>query len=161
MDLSLAFGVSGNYGAFSAAAQLNLNRYNSESVQTVRVSKKTRADKYRISPLFADPGSKLKPGVLQNMLTWNPVDIVSTYGEFYAESMTMGGQFETMHVMEKTQSETKTSLSLELEASYDVVVVGSVSGSSQNSLTETKLVSNYNMRTTWHVNGGNSIIWLG
>merc|ERR1719367_2222539 len=63
--------------------------------------------------------------------------------------------------MEKTQSETKTSLSLELEAKYGVVVVGSVSGTSQNSLKETKLVSNYSMRTTWHVSGGNSIIWLG
>jgi len=161
LELASSTSVEGNYGMFSASVQANLERYNSESVQTVRVSKKTRAEKYRVTPGFADPWNRLKSDAKQRMLSDSPQSIVSFFGEFYAESMTMGGQFETMHVMEKTESESKTSLALELEASYSVVLVGSVSGSSQNSMTETRLVSNYSMRTSWHVSGGDSILWLG
>jgi len=90
-----------------------------------------------------------------------PEDITENVGVFYAQSFELGGLFRKTYVMEMQESDTSSSITAELKASYGPGLVGKVSGSAKMEYGTRSSNKNAKMKTTWHCEGGDTTVWLG
>jgi hypothetical protein len=155
--------VAGCGWGFSGSASMAATSKSKSKKHTCRIDARVCFKKYECIPkgdFSLDPidfmTEKAKKFILKN----KPRKIVSNFGEFYTEQCALGGVFEKTYIMEISEEDEEKSLKAEVEASYDG---GIFSVQSKNTVATTTRTCNRvaNMRTIWHVEGGDSKIWMG
>jgi len=87
-------------------------------------------------------------------------DIESKIGVFYAIKLNLGGCVQKTYIMEATESDSKTTVTAELEAKYGAGCWG-VAGESKNEMEFKTSSKSAKMRTEWRAQGGKTEMWLG
>lgn len=151
--------VEGSYGAFSAAAKLTTEHMNSNEVKKFRLDRRTEACRYKVTLTNPYPYRMLTENAREFLLQETPERIVETYGEFYTNEIWLGGALQVTNVVEMTTSDTKTSLSASVRASYGLG--NSVSATAEGNVDTRVYQGNTTISSQWHAKGGNTAIWLG
>lgn len=161
-QISGSMGVEGSYGAFSGAASMSFSHGQSSEVETVRIDTTVRATKWQCiaqTSLKLNPETKLNPDALNWIHSAKVEDITEQLGEFVATGCFLGGLFQKSYVMEVAQSDTRESLSTELEAQYGKGFL-SVTASASGAIAKRSGNKNAKITTSWHAEGGKTTLWL-
>jgi hypothetical protein len=152
-------GIDGSYGAFSAVAQASTEKLGSKNVRQIRVDAFTRAEMYHVTMATVYPHRYLKEEIKTFLLSAPPSLIVSRLGEFYAEKLTLGGLFQSTHVTESIESESKRLVEAVVKGNLSFLV-GSSMGELATETTLAQRILRSQVSTTYTVKGGDVSIWL-
>ena len=159
-------GISAKFGPFSAAASMAIGQNTGSSIKTARVDAYCRCKKQRVASkndfLFR-PSTKLHPACRRFILSVDKDKvhkIAEHLGIFFAKSANLGGVVQKTYTMQITEHDTESSISGELKAKYGGWLLGgSLSGGiSKRSERGSRGAK---METSFHVEGGNTALWLG
>jgi len=156
-QISSNVGIDGSYGAYTAATSLSTENLNQRHVKTVRIDKRIKASKYRVTMTTPYPHQKLKPGWKNFLLSEPPEKIMRTMGSFFARQLDMGGVLQLTFVVEQHEGETKSSISADVDAKYLDVL----SASAEGAVKRDTFKSNSMMTSKWNAWGGKGFSWLG
>jgi hypothetical protein len=162
-NLAVSMNVDVSYGAFSAAASMEVSKSSSSSIKTVRVDAFTKAMRYEVKAIdeFLNfPERFLTDTFKEAVLSKSFEHIESNIGVFYATTLDLGGELRKSYIMQATEEDNEQSVRAELEASYGNGLFGaSVSASSEYETR--KYNKEAQVKIEWHASGGDTLIWLG
>lgn len=162
-NIEVAVGLKVKYGAFSGAASMKVSNSVSSKIKTVRLDSVIKAIRYKVT---AKGDFRLRP---YNFLTKNIKDAMKTFpveeiekkiGVFFATSLNLGGEVRKSYIMQAMESDTESTVKMELAASYGKGCIG-VASSRSTSLSSRRSNKDAKMTMTWAAQGGHSTIWLG
>ena len=155
--------VGGYYGLVHGSASMSLDTSSSENTRTVRLDTFAKAIKYNLSAQgeFRNfPERYLTDDFKEGIKTFDNETIEKKMGHFYALEMSLGGCIQKSYIMDSLESDTKTSVTAELEAKYGVGAWG-VTGGAKGHMEFNRGQNMVNMRTEWRAMGGKTTMWLG
>jgi len=158
-QFSVDAGIEGSYNAFSGSATVSTETASSSNVQQLRVDRVVRAEMFRLTLNAVYPHKYLRDSVKAFLLAETPERIVSKLGEFYAEKLTLGGVFQSIHVKDKTEIDSKASFESQVKAEGSFLV-GSVSGNLDTGFSNSQRELLDRVSSSYSVKGGDTTIWL-
>ena len=161
-EYSASVSVDGSYGAFSAAASMEISTSSDSSLRTVRMDAVTKAINHQVSSrngFRAFPEDYLTDNFRRAVNELTVEQIEERIGVFYARRMNLGAEVRKSYIMQAKTDDTATSVSTELKAEYGGRMLG-VSVSAGFGVSTRKSNNNLEMRIDWAARGGNSNIWL-
>jgi len=162
-NLAVSMNVDVSYGAFSAAASMEVSRSSSSSIKTVRVDAFTKATRYEVKAIdeFLNFPERFLTDTFKEVVRSKSFEHIEDHvGVFYATKLDLGGELRKSYIMQATAEDNEQSVRAELEASYGSGLFGaSVSASTEygtrSSLNEAQV------KIEWHARGGDTLLWLG
>ena len=162
-NIASDFNVEGCFGAFSAAASMEVSKSTSSSIKTVRMDATVKATKYEVSAkggLRTFPHEHVTKNFKRAIEFLTNEEIETSIGIFFATKLFLGGAIKKSYTMQATSEDTEKSVTSELKASYGAKLMG-VSGSAAMGLTTRKSNKDSMMNIQWAAQGGKTEIWLG
>ena len=162
-DLAHSMKVKGEYGAFSAAASMEVSHSSSKSIKTVRTDRVIKALKYEVNAVgdFATfPQDFVTENFKRSVEKLSVKRIAEDVGVFFATKLDLGGEIRMSYTMQATEDDTQTSAKAEMEAAFKSGLMGG-SGSSSTSYGHRESNKNAETRKSWSVQGGDTTVWLG
>lgn len=164
-QISMALDVSGQYGdaavgnAFTASAQMSLDRVRTSNKKQYRYDQIIKATVAHMSSRHMLRHKELRPDVKDFLLTAEPSVIHQTLGDFYATEVFVGGVFQMTVTTVERASDTKTEMNSAIKADMESVLSSaSVSLSVGGSVSSE--ISSREMTTKVQAMGGDTTIWL-
>jgi len=162
-SLAVNMNVKGSYGAFSAAASMQVSKSSSKSIKTVRLDAVTMAKKYKvkaINELLNQPEKFLTESFKNTVRTESFEHIEHNIGIFYATSLDLGGELRKSYVMQATKEDNEQSVRAELEGKYGRGAF-SVSASVSTQYDTRESNKDAKVKIEWHARGGDTTVWFG
>ena len=162
-NFASSFSVEGSYGAFSAAASMEVSKSTSSSIKTVRMDSMIKALKYGVASKndFRNfPQDFLTDSFKRAVRDLSFEKLEENVGVFYAKSMDLGGEIRKSYTMQATEDDTEQSVSAELKASYGGAMFG-VSATASVGVSSRESNKESQMKVEWSAKGGNTMLWLG
>lgn len=160
-QVSSRMGISDCDGAFSGSFSMSMENEQSSKTATVRVDAHIHASKFDVRAgggFRLNPAKKLDPDVAEFIRDCDVEEIEGNLGSFYCSGCSLGGVFHKSYVMESYSTDTRASVTAELEASYGI---GLVSGNAAGGASASSRRDGASMQMTWHCEGGDPTLWLG
>ena len=161
-ELASSVSLEGHFGAFSAAASMEISKTSDSSIKTVRLDSYTKAIRYEVT---AVGGFRLFPAkhvtqVFKDAVNSLPVEkIEQLIGVFYATNLDLGGEIRKSYTMQATKEDSAQSVQSELQAKYGAGLFG-VSAKASVGVSSRSSDSNAQMKVEWSAKGGDTMIWL-
>ena len=162
-NTAASMSISGHYGAFSAAASMEISSSSDTKIKTVRMDAICRAITHEVSSngdLRTFPEEFLTENFNRSVKALSVVEIEENIGSFYLKSMDLGGELRKSYTMQATSTDTETSVKAELEAEYGSKMLGA-SAEADVGVSTRKSVKSAEMKVEWTIKGGDTTIWLG
>jgi len=162
-NLAVGMNVEASYGAFSAAASMEVSSSSESSIKTVRLDAVTKALKYEVkavSDFLNNPELFLTDSFKRTVKTHSFEHIEKNVGVFYATKLDLGGELRKSYVMQATREDNEFSVRAELEASYNSGLLG-VSASVNTEYGTRSSNSDAQIKIEWHARGGDTSVWFG
>ena len=154
--------VEGSYGAFSAAASMEVSHSSDSSLRTVRMDAVTKAVEYQVGSMQgfrSFPEEYLTENFKRAVNKLTVEQIEERIGVFYAIKMNLGAEVRKSYIMQAKSDDTATSVSTELKAAYGGSMMG-VSATAGVGISTRKSNNKLDMRVEWTARGGDASIWL-
>jgi len=152
--------VKGSYGAFTGAASASLESSGGTETSTIRCNHDLYAIKFKSQLNAFEYSSIFRRGLADFLLKQSPQQICDMFGQFFAASISFGGQVRLTRIIEKRREDTASSLRAEVSASYNAVLA-SVSASAGGSSASTSAIEGRREDVNLSVRGGDIKYWLG
>jgi hypothetical protein len=154
--------LHGGIGPFSAAASMMVTSDSNRDVKTARIDVTRSFNKERATArgnFRAQPHTKLDRAYvtyIQRTSIDDVEDISFDLGIFYARASNLGGQIRKSYTMQVTESDSQTSLEVELSAQFGGLIGGGAAFGEQT----TTRSNGATMTTSFHAQGGDTSVWL-
>ena len=162
-NVAASLSVEASYGAFSAAASMQVSTSTDKSIKTVRMDSVIRAMKYEIASknTFRTFPEEFLTENFKRAVRELPVErIASTIGVFYAHRLDLGGEVKKSYTMQATKEDNESKVTAELQASYGGLLFGA-SVKASVGVTTRQSNKNSEMNVVWSAKGGDTTVWLG
>ena len=162
-QLATSMNIDVSYGAFAAAASMEVSSSSDKSIKTVRLDSLIKAIKYEVAskgPFRTLPQKFLSDHFKEAVKLLTVQKIEERIGHFYATRLDLGGEIRKSYTMQATKEDNQRSVTSELQASYGGSLLG-VSATASLGVSTRSSNSNSEMRVNWYAKGGVSTIWLG
>ena len=155
--------VEGSFGAFSAAASMEVSKTSSKSIKTVRMDALTKAVVYEVSSkdeFRTFPERYLSDNFKEAVRSLTVEQIEKRIGVFYATKMDLGGELRKSYIMQATEEDNEQSITTELRASYGTSMMG-ISATASLGVSSRESTREAHMNVEWSAKGGDTTVWLG
>ena len=155
--------VKGHYGAFSAAASMQVTKNSSITYKTVRLDATVRAFNYSVrskDDFRTNPENYLTTNFKRAVMKYSCQEIEQYIGSFYAKEFTLGAKFKKTYTMHAKKADTESSVTAELKAKYGTSLF-SVSASAKYGTSLRDSNSDLQIHVDWKAYGGDPTKWLG
>jgi len=162
-SLAVSMNVKGSYGAFSAAASMEVSKSSDKSIKTVRLDALTTARKYNvkaINELLNRPEKFLTESFKNAVRTKSFEHIEHNIGIFYATRLDLGGELRKSYIMQATKEDNENSVRAEIEGTYGKAAF-SVSASVSTKYETRESNKDAKVKIEWHARGGDTTVWFG
>ena len=162
-NLATSMKVGGSYGAFSAAASMEVSKSSDKSIKTVRLDRTTKSIVYEVASkgsFRTFPQRYLTDNFKEAVKALTVEQIEQRIGSFYATRLDLGGEIRKSYTMQAMEEDTESSVKAELEASYGTDLLG-VSAEASVGVSSRESVKNAQMSVEWSAKGGDTTVWLG
>lgn len=155
--------LEGYYGAFSAAASMEVSQTSNKNIKTVRMDSVIKAIKYSVASKHqfrTFPQNFLTDNFKAAVMALPCEDIERLIGSFYATNLKLGGEVRKSYTMQAMETDDVSSITSELQASYGTDLMG-VTAELSVGITTRESNSNAEMSLAWSAKGGDPTVWLG
>ena len=162
-SLAISAKVEGHYGAFSAAASMQVTKDSDSSFKTVRLDATVRAFNYSVRSIKdfrTNPENYLTPNFKRAVMKYSCEEIERYIGIFYAKQFILGAKFRKTYKMDALSTDTESSVTAELEAKYGGSLIG-VSADAKYGTSSRDSNSDLKINVDWKAYGGDPTKWLG
>ena len=162
-NLAISMSVGVEYGAFAAAASMEVSKTSDKSIKTVRMDSTTKAIRYEVASkggFRTFPERYLTDNFKESVKALTVEQIEQRIGSFYATRLDLGGEIRKSYTMQALEEDTESSVKAELEASYGTDLLG-VSAEASVGVSSRESVKNAQMSVEWSAKGGDTTVWLG
>jgi len=157
--------ISASFGCFGGSASFGLDKSESRSKHTTRITVENVCNKYKVSGstnfilqpenfLNADLAERIRKGDI------SMEDLEKVIGVFYAREYCLGGVFTRSYLMEKSANETSLDVRSKIEATFGGVLAKASLGI-EIGVSKSKLNKKAQCRIVEDIVGGDTQIWLG
>ena len=158
-NTAASFGVEGSYGAFAGSASASLEAGGGSETETMRCTHDLYAIKYKAQNQALNYAPLLRPEVVEFVKSASPSKIVAALGQFFAKSLSFGGQVQLSRMVEKRSEDSSMSMHASVKASYGVALASvSVTGSTSHSQSTT--FQGRQETATLSIRGGDIKHWM-
>ena len=154
--------VEGSYGAFSAAASMEVSHSSNSSLRTVRMDAVTKAIEHQVSSMHgfrSFPEEYVTENFKRAVNELTVEQIEERIGVFYARRMNLGAEIRKSYIMQASSDDTESSVTAELTAEYGGRMLGA-SATAGVGISTRESNENLDMRVEWSARGGDASIWL-
>ena len=162
-EYAVSVSVEGYYGAFSAAASMEVSQTSETNIKTVRMDSVIKAIKYSVASkngFRTFPEQYLTDNFKEAVTRLSCEDIEQLIGSFYATNLKLGGEVRKTYTMQAMETDDVSSITAELQASYGTDLMG-VTAEVSVGITTRESNSNAEMSLAWSAKGGDPTVWLG
>ena len=162
-NFAASVSIEGSYGAFSAAASMEVSKSSSSSIKTVRMDALTKAIVYEVSSIGGFrtfPERYVTNNFKEAVKALSVEQIEKRIGVFYATKMNLGGELRKSYIMQATEEDSEQSITTELQASYGNSMMG-ISATASLGVSSRDSTSSAQMNVEWSAKGGDTTVWLG
>jgi hypothetical protein len=158
-------GVHGQYGAFSAAASMDVSGSTDVSIKTARLDVFVQANRKQaiaVGTFATRPHTKLTAsirGYIDSVDVLDVLDIASELGVFFTTSAYLGGSVQKTYTMQMVRTDTRSSIEDSVKARYNDDMIGGDASFGETHSTRTD-VQGAQMSTSFTAKGGNVNLWL-
>ena len=162
-SLATSMSVGVEYGAFAAAASMEVSKSSDKSIKTVRMDSTTKAIRYEVASkggFRTFPERYLTDNFKESVRALTVEQIEQRIGSFYATRLDLGGEIRKSYIMQAKEEDTAQSVKAELEASFGSGLLG-VSAEASVGVSSRVSDSKAQMNVEWSAKGGDTTVWLG
>ena len=158
-------GVHGHYGAFSAAASMDVSGSTDVSIKTARLDKFVQAYRNQaiaVGTFATQPHTKLSSSIrdyIDSVDVLDVLDIASELGVFFTTSAYLGGSVQKTYTMQMVRTDTRSSIEDSVKARYNDDMIGGDASFGETHSTRTD-VQGAQMSTSFTAQGGEVNMWL-
>ena len=155
--------VGEQYGAFSAAASMQVTKNSDSDYKTARLDATFRASNHSVrskEDFRTNPENYLTTNFKRAVMKYSCKEIEQYIGSFYAKEFKLGAKFKKTYTMHAKSTDTESSVTAELKQKYGKNLF-EVSDDAEYGTTLRDSKDDLKMHIDWQAYGGDTKMWLG